>query len=120
MAERHYTIEDDGLSQDWRGRAWVNPPYGPELGAWLYKLARHRDGGIALIFARTETRPFFDNVWGRASAIFFFRGRLHFYDVAGKRATANAGGPSVLCAYRMENVDAIERAGLDGQLVRLR
>lgn len=24
MAKNHYTVEDDGLAQEWRGRVWLN------------------------------------------------------------------------------------------------
>jgi ParB family chromosome partitioning protein len=27
QARTYYTVEDDGLSQRWRGRLWLNPPY---------------------------------------------------------------------------------------------
>lgn len=27
-AKHHYNINDDGLSKDWFGRVWLNPPYG--------------------------------------------------------------------------------------------
>ena len=62
MATIHYTVEDDGLSKEWHGRVWCNPPYGSEVSKWLKKLYKHNDG-IALIFARTETNMFFDWVW---------------------------------------------------------
>ena len=57
-AKKHYTVEDNGLIQEWIGRVFLNPPYGPETGKWLQKLAEHGNG-IALIFARTETDMFF-------------------------------------------------------------
>jgi hypothetical protein len=44
-AERHLTIEDDGLSQPWDGIVWCNPPYSkPE--PWARRMIHHRDGLI--------------------------------------------------------------------------
>lgn len=75
MAAQHYSKEDDGLLRPWEGRVWLNPPYGLEAERWLRRLAIHGNG-IALIFARTETEAFFSQVWERADAILFLRGRL--------------------------------------------
>lgn len=100
-AAERYTVNDNGLALPWRGFVWCNPPYGREAGAWLGKLAQHGNG-IALVFARTETRMFFDAVWPHASALLFLRGRLHFCDVKGVPAKANAGAPTVLIAYGQE------------------
>lgn len=119
MANRHYSAEDDGLSQPWEGRVWCNPPYGLEAAKWLDRLANHGNG-IALIFARTETAMFFEHVWGKADAVLFLRGRLHFHHVDGARAAANAGAPSVLVAYGEHNVQALRDSGIDGQLCLLR
>lgn len=87
-ANNHYTIKDDGLSKDWFGKVWCNPPYGTEVSKWLKKLAEHGNG-IALIFARTETKMFFDHVWNKADALLFIEGRLSFYDINGQMAKAN-------------------------------
>lgn len=87
----------DGLERPWRGLAWVNPPYNRDIGLWLSRLADHGNG-IALIFARTETRAFFESAWKRADGILFLRGRLHFWQ-NGLRAKGNAGAPSCLVAY---------------------
>lgn len=111
--------EQDGLTQDWTGyRVWLNPPYGEKTILWLAKLARHGNG-IALIFARTETRMFFDHVWTKADGVFFFDGRLFFHRPDGSRADHNAGGPSCLIAYGEKNVESIQESGLKGKLVRL-
>ena len=116
MAEKHYTIMDDGLSQPWRGRVWLNPPYGQETGKWLARLAEHGEG-IALVFARTETQMYFDSVWGRARGLLFLRGRLHFHHVDGTRAAANSGAPSVLVAYSDNDAWRLWSSGLPGAFV---
>lgn len=117
-AKRHFTIADDGLSQAWVGRVWLNPPYGRETGRWLAKLAKHGDG-IALIFARTETRMFFDHIWEQASAVLFLRGRLTFYNADGTRPTNSGGAPSCLVAYGRRNASALAASGLLGKLIAL-
>jgi len=117
-AARHYSVEDNGLIKPWFGRVWLNPPYGREAGLWLKRLASHGNG-IALIFARTETDMFFREVWKKADALLFLRGRLHFHHVDGTRATANAGAPSVLIAYGQINVESLKKANDLGQLILL-
>ncbi len=74
---------------------------------WLYRMAEHGNG-IALIFARTETKCWFDEVWPKASAVRFIEGRLYFYHVDGTRSSANSGAPSALIAYGSENITSIE------------
>ena len=97
-AMAHFTKAVDGLSQKWFGEVWLNPPYGRETTRWLAKLAQH-GFGTALIFARTETKMFFDHVWPKASALMFLQGRLVFCRPDGTPAEHNSGGPSVLIAY---------------------
>lgn len=117
-ADRHYTVLDDGMRQEWNGRVWLNPPYGLEASKWLKRLADHGNG-IALIFARTETEMFFEHVWNAATALLFIKGRLHFHYVDGRRAAANSGAPSVLVAYGQENAEWLRDSGIDGQMVWL-
>lgn len=109
----HYTIKDNGLRQPWHGRVWLNPPYGPQTGKWLAKLAHHGNG-IALIFARTETTMFHEHGWNKADAMLFLRGRLNFYTVEGTRSSLNAGGPSVLIAYGKANAERLMTCGIPG------
>jgi len=117
-AKYHYSEIDNGLMKDWHGRVWCNPPYGNNTGDWLGKLSAHGDG-IALIFARTETRLFFEYVWNRATAVFFIKGRLHFHYVDGSRAKANAGAPSVLVAYGSGNANALRNTTIKGQFITI-
>ncbi len=98
-ARDHISLPADGLQAEWWGRVWLNPPYSAtEQWEWVHKLADHGNG-MALIFARTETKGFHRAVWDRAHALFFFEGRLNFHDPIGRRSDKNAGAPSVLVAY---------------------
>lgn len=116
-AKTHFTIEDDGLSKPWFGRVWLNPPYDDKAEIWLKRLADHRNG-IALIFARTDTRSFHDYVWGRADAVLFIKGRVQFYTVDGIRRRAN-GAPSVLAAYGESNVESLQAIASRGKFINL-
>lgn len=78
---KHYTKDDDGLSQDWTGETvWCNPPYGRQMPKWIKKCAEHgKQGGLAvmLIPARTDTKAFHEYIYGK-SEIRFIKGRLKF------------------------------------------
>ena len=116
-AYTHYW--EKGLERDWFGRVWCNPPYGKETGKWLNRLAEHGKG-TALIFARTETKMFFSEVWGKATAVLFIEGRLHFHHIDGSKAKANAGAPSVLIAYGFSDAEVLRNCGIAGKYVHLR
>jgi hypothetical protein len=112
----NYTIADDGLSQPWQGRVWLNPPFDRRVvGRWVEKLAHHRNG-IALLHARTEAE-WFRPVWHAAVAILFLAKRLHFYLADGTRQRANSGAPAVLVAFSSVDVEAVTRSGISGHLV---
>ncbi|WP_244256268.1 phage N-6-adenine-methyltransferase [Caballeronia zhejiangensis] len=110
-ARRHFTVTDDGLSKEWFGRVWMNPPFGREATRWMKKMADHGNG-IALIPARTETAMFYESVWTRADAVLFLKGRPHFHRVDGSRASFNSGAPICLVAYGQRNHAALLNSGL--------
>lgn len=95
----------------WAGMVWCNPPYGKAMELWLNRLATHNNG-IALVFARTETKAFFKYVWPLASSLLFIKGRLTFNypDGTAPRKGANSGGPSVLIGYGLEALQRLRRA----------
>ena len=98
LAPLYYTEKHDGLKMPWCGRVFMNPPYGIQAKHWLKKLADHGNG-VALIFARIETKMFRDFVWKRADAVLFFDKRLNFYNEKGEKASNDAGAPSCLVAW---------------------
>jgi hypothetical protein len=57
-----YTMADDGLSQPWFGRVWMNPPYSkPE--PWVDRFIEHANG-IALV--PTSNGRWFGRLWMHA------------------------------------------------------
>lgn len=123
-AREGFTIEDDGLSMPWRGRVWLNPPYS-NVGPWMRKMRAH-GRGTALVFARTETAWWFDSVWPHATAILFLRSRVTFLRPDGSHQRANggtdggngnAGAPSALVAYGVDDAAGLSASGLAGALV---
>lgn len=110
-AAQHFTIRDNGLRQAWSGLVWLNPPYGAAAGAWMDRLVKHGEG-IALIAIRTETQ-WFQRAMARASAVFFFHGRISFHHVDGAR-----GGPArsghVLLAFGPTAAERLFNVNLRG------
>lgn len=117
-AKQNY--DNDGLTRNWHGRVWLNPPYGGPaiVTPWLERMVAHGNG-TALIFARTETDAFHRYIWDRAMAVLFLRGRLYFHRHDGTRAPHNAGAPSCLVAYSEYDWIRLAESGLPGHLVRL-
>lgn len=87
-AKHIYTIQDDGLEQDWRGRVFLNPPYASGLiERFTEKLSFHIGAGdilqaIALVNNATET-AWFCQLVKVSNAIVFPRGRVRFWSPDG-------------------------------------
>lgn len=117
-ARRHIALPDDGLTAEWRGRVWLNPPYSSQAVVWMRRLAAHAHG-TALVFARTETSWFVDSVWRAATGLLFLHGRVTFLRPDGSSASDNAGAPSVLVAYGKADADILRGCNLDGTYVEV-
>ena len=83
-AAAYFTAQDDGLSQDWYGRVWMNPPYAqPLVSQFCAKLRDEYDAGnvtgaIVLVNNATET-AWFQRIIGAASAVCFPLARVKFW-----------------------------------------
>lgn len=73
----YYTKEDNGLSKEWSGNCFMNPPYGSEIGDWVKKAYESNCLVVGLLPARTDTRWFHNYIYGKAE-IRFIKGRLKF------------------------------------------
>jgi len=104
---RFFTKADDGLVQTWRGRVWLNPPYGRDIGRWMRKAYESSQAGalvVCLVHARTDTRWFHQYVYGKAE-IRFLQGRLVFerpetHAVKRNLHRDSAPFPSMVAIYR--------------------
>ena len=97
--EKHYTVEDDGLSQSWAGNnVFLNPPYGRNMKDWMRKAYEESQAEnttvVVLVPARTDTAWFHDYVYGKAE-LRFLRGRLKFGGCEN-----SAPFPSLIVVYR--------------------
>jgi phage N-6-adenine-methyltransferase len=68
QADLYYTKEDDGLGHDWKGRVWLNPPYGRIAGDFIAHLVAQHDAGnvsaaVALVNAHTTDTKWFQSLW---------------------------------------------------------
>ena len=99
--DKYYTVEDDGLIQDWSNDVvFMNPPYGRDIKHWIKKAyEEHMKGAtvVCLIPSRTDTTYWHDYIFGKASDIRFLRGRLKFGD-----SKNSAPFPSAIVVYESE------------------
>lgn len=85
-AKTYYTLEDDGLTKEWEGNIFLNPPYSqPEIKEFIDKLLSELTPGkqaILLTNNNTDTNWFYDAA-KRANAVCFTKGRINFYKANG-------------------------------------
>lgn len=97
-----FTPEMDGLSKDWHGTCFMNPPYGKEISKWIKKAYESSLKGatvVCLLPARTDTRYF--HQYCVKGEIRFIRGRLKFSD-----SINSAPFPSMVVIFRNKNIKA--------------
>lgn len=94
-------MAEDGLSQQWTGRVWMNPPYSNPT-PWVERFIAHRHGIALVPFAKSA---WFFSLWRAAEALC----------APGTDASKFVGGaifmPTVLAAFGPECVDALGRLG---------
>jgi site-specific DNA-methyltransferase (adenine-specific) len=91
----------DGLSCEWGGVTFVNPPYGRGIGLWLKKGVEEWKKGKTIVFlipSRTDTAWWHDFVM-QATEIRYIRGRLKF---GGSKNSAPF--PSAVAVYRKAGI----------------
>ncbi len=105
----YLTQKQDGLSGNWSGKVFLNPPYGKEIGKWIEKLvaeyeAKSISEAIALVPARTDTE------WFQKLAPYtlcLIKGRLKFWNSQGE-ADNSASFPSAVVYLGKTNTKFVE------------
>jgi len=95
--EKYFTLEIDGLKQNWDNEiVFMNPPYGTEIKKWIKKATEQKNGiVVCLIPARTDTIYFHEYLYDKPNVeLRFIKGRLKF---GGKqKGSGSAPFPSLL------------------------
>ncbi len=88
-AYQFFTKDDDGLTKEWRGNVWMNPPYAqPLISQFSQAISKKFTDGetsqaIVLVNNATET-AWFQLMAEYASAVCFPKSRIRFLDPNGK------------------------------------
>ena len=105
-----FTAEDDGRTQTWRGRVWMNPPYAqPLMNDFAEAVSSKYESGeikqaCVLVNNATETQ-WFQRMLSVASAVCFPKSRIKFLDPQGKPG-APLQGQAII--YMGKNVAAFK------------
>ncbi len=95
-ADRYFTVDDDGLTQEWAGKVWMNPPYTARvINRFIDKLVDHYEAGevtqaIVLTNNNTDTSWFHQGA-NAAAAVCFTAGRINFLKRDGSRSSPTNG-----------------------------
>lgn len=76
---KYFTPEQNGLTKEWIGTCWMNPPYGREIVNWMrkaYDSSKHGATTVCLVPSRTDTAWWHD--YAMNGEIRFIKGRLKF------------------------------------------
>jgi phage N-6-adenine-methyltransferase len=107
---RFFDKTTDGLTQDWHGVCWCNPPYGKHIGLWIEKAAASAAQGatvVCLVPARPDTRAWHQHILGNANAeVRYIRGRLKF-----GHSKNTAPFPSAVVVFRAKSFEGVIHHG---------
>lgn len=105
-AKKYYNINDDGLSQDWHGVVWCNPPYS-EPDKWALKMIEHGNG--LLLTHIPMNAEWCSLVWRACDGIRLFQ-RIDFVRPNGE--TQRPGLWLQLAAFGKTAFDALQKMSI--------
>ena len=108
-AEKYFSKVDDGLTREWFGRVFLNPPYAqPDIELFIDKLigelaASRVTAAILLTNSFTGTK-WFSRAARAATAVCFTTGRIRFIAPDGERNFTRVGADSLLLRRRRTEI----------------
>ena len=105
-ARRCLSILDDGLTTDWVGKVWCNPPYS-NVTPWADKMIAHGDV-IALV--QVAKSAWFNRAWEKCDGALILPSNIKFIRGNGKAEPIFM--PVVLLAFGESNRKALEQSNL--------
>jgi phage N-6-adenine-methyltransferase len=115
-AQNFYTKTVDGLSIDWYGRVFMNPPFS-NTAPWIRRHAEHGNG-ISLVPASVESRVWREIVWKQAHAILLLHGRTRFANPDGSATTGRPLRSIALIAWSSFDARILEDSPFAGVLLK--
>jgi hypothetical protein len=104
-ATNYYDQQTNGLTSDWHGNVFMNPPFSKPID-WVTKFINHANGITLLPMAKSA---WFNLIWNDAQAITTLPSNLKFVDPKGGNGSISTG--AMLFAYGKHNVDALHNIG---------
>ena len=104
----YFTIDDDGLSKEWRGNIWLNPPYSGKLIEKFADKLLTSDFAQAIVLVNNATdTKWFTKLADKADAIVFPKGRIKYLSPDGVTHNSPIQGQAIL--YFGNNVNAFKK-----------
>lgn len=106
----------DGLTEQWTGRVFCNPPFS-DSRPWIIRHAGH-GSGITLVAASVESKVWREIVWKRAAGIFLLHGRTRFCRPDGSTTTGRPLRSIALIGWGVYDAAVLEVAPFAGVFLR--
>ena len=103
--KQYFTVLDDGLAQEWKGRVWLNPPYS-KPNDWIERFIDHGNGVCLVQFSRAK---WFVRLWQMADGIVALPHNMKFQTP--RDGEKGIFMPVALFAMGADNVAALAKFG---------
>jgi len=104
-AKQHYDQQTNGLTSDWFGNVFMNPPFSSSK-PWVDKFVEHANGIAILSMSKSKA---FDRIWNDQNGIVVLPYDLKYVDPRGGNGSIFM--PSIIVAYGQINIAALHNIG---------